>query len=143
MERTCARSRRCAIESVTALGATHETLHDAGCNGPPRRVSLVGLEPFLGERESLFITDKGDEHRVGSQFYDAADFPAWRCRYVDLYLNNNGVLQRLEQEEMDDTTYRRWDLEQAAKYPGRGTEGLGGIFKATGVIPFESGGGHA
>ena len=90
-------------------------------------------------RDSYFITDKGEEHRVGSQLYDAADFPAWRCRYVDVFLNNGGQLQRLQQEELDSDTYRRWDREQADKYPGRGIEGLGGIFKATGVIPFESG----
>jgi Lamin Tail Domain/CotH kinase protein len=93
-------------------------------------------------RESVFITDKGEEHRIGAQLYDTLDFPAWRCRYVDLYLNNGSVLQRLQQEEMDAITYQRWDREQAAKYPGRGTEGMGGIFKATGVIPFESGTGQ-
>jgi hypothetical protein len=93
----------------------------------------------FGGRESVFITDKGEEHRVGSQIYDALDFPAWRCRYIDLYLNNGGGIQRLQQEEMDEDTYRRWDREQADKYPDRGLEGLGGMFKATGVIPFENG----
>jgi hypothetical protein len=96
----------------------------------------------FGERESVFITDKGEEHRVGSQLYDAVDFPAWRCRYIDLFLNSGGPLQRLQQEELDEVAYRRWDREQAAKYPDRGTEGMGGIFKATGVIPFESGTGQ-
>lgn len=97
---------------------------------------------FEGGRESLFITDKGEEHRVGGMLYEAADLPAFRCRYVDLYQNGNARLQRLQQDEMDETTYRRWDREQAAKYPGRGTEGIGGFFKATGVIPFESGTGQ-
>jgi hypothetical protein len=96
---------------------------------------------FAG-RESVFITDKGEEHRIGSQLYDTLDFPAWRCRYIDLFLNGNGQQQRLQQEEMEDFNYRRWDLEQAAKYPDRGREGIGGIFKATGVIPFESGAGQ-
>lgn len=96
----------------------------------------------FNNRDSYFITDKGEEHRVGSQLYEAADFPAWRCRYVDVFLNNGGQLRRLQQEELDSDTYRRWDREQADKYPGRGTEGLGGIFKATGVIPFESGTGQ-
>ena len=52
-----ARTRRCPIESVTALGAAHETLHDAGCDGPPWRVNLVGLEPFLRQRKGLFADD--------------------------------------------------------------------------------------
>ena len=93
----------------------------------------------FNSRESYFITDKNEEHRVGSQLYDAADFPAWRCRYVDVFLNAGGQLQRLQQEELDKDAYGRWDEEQADKYPGRGTEGIGGIFKATGVIPFETG----
>jgi hypothetical protein len=97
---------------------------------------------FEGGRESIFVTDKGEEHRVGSQLYEAADLPSFRCRYVDLYMNGNGRLQRLQQEEMDETCYRRWDQDQAAKYPGRGVEGLGGIFKSTGVIPYETGAGQ-
>ena len=101
-----------------------------------------GYHPFEGGRGSVFITDKGDEHRVGTQFYDAANLPAWRCQYVNLYLNNNAVLQRLQQEEMDDTLYKRWTQEQAARFPGQSEEGLGGFFKATGVIPFETGTGQ-
>ena len=58
MDHTCARSCRCAIESVTALGAAHETLHDAGCDGPPWRVRLVGLEPFLRLCKGLFADDR-------------------------------------------------------------------------------------
>src|SRR6185503_8483277 len=75
--------------------------------------------------------------------YDAADFPAWRCRYVDLYMNANGLLQRLQQEEVDEVLYERWTREQAAKYPGTERQDPGGIFKATGVIPFENGSGQA
>jgi len=119
--------------------------HGSRYNRGPGRNSFKWQFPryhrFEG-RESVFITDKGEEHRVGSQLYDALDFPAWRCRYIDLFLNSNGQQQRLQQEEMDEFPYRRWDLEQAAKYPDRGTEGIGGIFKATGVIPFESGSGQ-
>src|SRR5258708_19860290 len=58
VDRACARSRRCAIESVTALGAAYKTLHDAGRDGPPRRMSLVGLEPFQRERKGLFADDR-------------------------------------------------------------------------------------
>jgi hypothetical protein len=97
---------------------------------------------FEGGRESIFITDKGEEHRVGTELYQAADLPSWHSRYVDLFMNSNGRLQRLQIEELDETAYRRWDQEQAAKYPGRGTDGVGGTFKSTGVIPFESGTGQ-
>jgi len=70
------------------------------------------------------------------------DFPAWRCRYVELYLNANPVLVRLQQEEVDEVLYERWAQEQAAKYPGTPVPDRGGIFKATGVIPFETGTGQ-
>lgn len=93
-------------------------------------------------RESVFITDKNEEHRVGAQLHEAADLPNWRCRYIDLYLNNNSVLRRLQQDEVDETLYQRWIQSQAAKYPDRPVETLGGIFKATGVIPFETGTGQ-
>jgi hypothetical protein len=119
--------------------------HGSRYNRGPGRNSFKWQFPryhrFEG-RESVFITDKGEEHRVGSQLYDALDFPAWRCRYIDLFLNSSGPQQRLQQEEMDEFPYRRWDREQAARYPDRGTEGIGGIFKSTGVIPFESGSGQ-
>src|SRR5262249_42270679 len=98
--------------------------------------------PFVEGRESVFITDKTEEHRVGSQFYDAADLPVWRCRYVDLYMNGNARLQRLQQEEMNDTIYQRSAREQATKYPGTPVEDVGGFFKATGVVQFETGAGQ-
>ena len=63
VDRACARSRRCPIESITALGATHEPLYDAGRDSPPWRVSLVGLEPFLREREGLFADDRRNGNR--------------------------------------------------------------------------------
>ncbi|HXJ74849.1 MAG TPA: CotH kinase family protein, partial [Candidatus Dormibacteraeota bacterium] len=117
--------------------------HGSRYNRSPGRNSwkwqFPRYHPFTDGRESVFITDKGEEHRVGSQFYDAMDFPSWRCRYVDVYLNNGGRLQRLQQEEMDDFTYGRWAKEQAQRYPGTAVEALGGFYKATGVIPFETG----
>ena len=94
--------------------------------------------PFDG-RESYFITDKGEEHRVGSQLYEAAGLPTWRCRYIDLYQNASARLQRLQQEEMDESLHRRWAAAQAAKFPGSPTEDVGEFYKATGVVPSEVG----
>lgn len=99
-------------------------------------------QKFVEGRESVFITDKNEEHRVGAQLYEAADFPHWRCQYIDLYLNNNNLLRRLQQDEVDETLYQRWIESHAARYPDRPRETLGGIFKATGVIPFETGTGQ-
>jgi Lamin Tail Domain/Bacterial Ig domain/CotH kinase protein len=98
---------------------------------------------LFGGREGIFVTDKNDLHRHGTIIYDAADLPPWRCRYVDLYLNTSGVLQRLEQEEYSEELYERWRDEQAAKYPNLPKPGRGQIYKSTGVVPFETGGGIA
>ncbi len=120
--------------------------HGSRYNRNPAETSLKWQFPrylrFEEGRESVFITEKTEEHRVGAQLYEAADFPAWRCRYVDLYLNNNALLRRLQQDEVDETLYERWIQDQAARYPGRPLETIGGIFKATGVIPFETGTGQ-
>src|SRR5260370_7000739 len=87
VECACARWRRCAIESVTAVGAAYETLHDAGRDGPPRRMSLVGLEPFLRERKGLFADDRrhGDRDPIPPRLLvagavasgNAATHPYW------------------------------------------------------------------
>jgi hypothetical protein len=63
MDRAGARSRRCAIEGVSALGATYETLHDARRDGPPRRVGLVSLESFLRKREGVIADDRRHGNR--------------------------------------------------------------------------------
>lgn len=90
-------------------------------------------------RTSYFETDKGDEHRLGSKPYDAVDLPMWRARYVDIYLNNDAMDPALEQEEVDKDAYRRWIDEQAAKHPDDPRQSLGETYKATGVVPYETG----
>ena len=93
--------------------------------------------PFNG-RQAFFETEKGDEHRLGTLLYAAAGLPAWRCRPVDVYLNGNGALPRLEQEELDRENYERWIEEQAAAHPGEPRQKLGENHKATGVVPYET-----
>ena len=96
--------------------------------------------PF-GGHAGVFETDKGEEHRLGSLLYDQADLPIWRCRYVDLYLNSDAKLTRLEQEELDDFIVGRWAGEQAAKRPGTPVEDVGETFKSEGIVPYETAGG--
>lgn len=95
----------------------------------------------LNGRSSFFETDKGEEHRLGSKLYDAANLPVWRCRYVNVYLNKRAVLTRLEQEEMDDDLYERWSEEQAALFPETPRPDIGDFFKSEGVVPYETGSG--
>jgi hypothetical protein len=49
----------------------------------------------------IFETDKGNDFIVGHNLFIEAGLPVSNVRYVDLYLNNNGVMQRLEQGEFD------------------------------------------
>ena len=97
----------------------------------PRYARLDGAEAF-------FFKDKGEDHRVAAQLYRAAGLPAFSSRYVDLYLNNNSVLQRLEVPEMDERHFEKFALAQAAKFPGTGVEPTGEFYKASGVVPFET-----
>jgi hypothetical protein len=120
----------------------HGSRYNRGAGRNSFKWQFPRYQRFEEGRESVFITDKNEEHRVGAQLYEAADSPAWRCRYIDLYLNNNALLRRLQQDEVDETLYERWIQDQAARYPNRPRETIGGIFKATGVIPFETGTGQ-
>lgn len=95
----------------------------------------------LDDMEALFLKDKGDDHRVGSALYRAAGLPSFTSRYVDLYLNTNTVLQRLEVPEMDDRHFERFALAEALRNPGTEVEKTGEFYKATGVVPFETGAG--
>ena len=116
--------------------------HGSRYRRDPSRQSYKWLFPryhrFAG-RENIFITDKGEEHRAGHGIFAAAGLPTARVRYVDLYLNSNPLLVRLEQEEMDDTLAARWAAEQAAVFPGTPREAVGEFYKSQGVIPGEVG----
>jgi hypothetical protein len=89
-------------------------------------------------RTSYFEADKGEEHRLASIIYAAADLPMWRSRYIDIYQNSDPLLTRLEQEEMEKDLDQRWSQEQAAKYPDRPAPGPGGFYKSEGVVPYET-----
>lgn len=89
------------------------------------------------EHESLFITDKDYQTEAGHAIFRAAGVPTSLTRWVDLYMNTNARLVRLEQEEQDDTVLRRFRWEQAtALHSTSETEELGEIYKAQGI--FES-----
>ena len=64
-----ARPRRRPIETVAALGAAHQALHDAWRNRAARRVLLVGLQALRGQGVGLFADDRrhGDLDPLGAR----------------------------------------------------------------------------
>ncbi|MFN0130351.1 MAG: lamin tail domain-containing protein [Verrucomicrobiales bacterium] len=95
----------------------------------------------LDGAEGMFFKDKGDDHLVGTRLYRAAGLPSFDARYVDFYLNNNSVRQRLQVPEMDERHFEKFAQAQARLFPGTEVEASGEFYKASGVVPFETAGG--
>jgi len=83
---------------------------------------------------SIFETDKGNDFVVGHGLFIDAGLPVSKVQYVDLYLNNNGVLQRLEQGEFDGALLDSYHLTQQELNPGAALEPSGEIYKSVGTI---------
>src|SRR6202023_356479 len=58
IDRAGARSRRCPVERVAAVGTGHQALHHTGHDRPARCVRFVGFQTLLGEGEGLLIDDR-------------------------------------------------------------------------------------
>ncbi|MHC1763520.1 MAG: lamin tail domain-containing protein [Verrucomicrobiia bacterium] len=82
----------------------------------------------------IFETDKGNDFIVGHGLFRAAGLPVSPVRYVDLYLNDRSVMQRLEQGEFDGDMLDAYHREQQALNPGSALEPSGEIYKAVGTI---------
>ncbi len=63
IDRARARSRRCPVERIAAVGTGYQALHHAGHDRTARGVRLVGCQRLLGEGEGLLIDDR--RHRNG------------------------------------------------------------------------------
>src|SRR5262249_45949070 len=83
---------------------------------------------------AIFETDKGNDFVVGHGLFRAAGFPVSSVRYVDLYLNNTGVMQRLEQGEYNREMLDAYHKAQQALNPGFALESSGEPYKSVGTI---------
>ena len=63
MDRASARSRRCPVERIAAVGTGYQALHHAGHDCTARCVRLVGGQTLLGKGKGLLIDDR--RHRNG------------------------------------------------------------------------------
>ncbi|MBI4659516.1 MAG: lamin tail domain-containing protein [Verrucomicrobia bacterium] len=82
----------------------------------------------------IFETDKGNDFIVGHNLFIEAGFPVSKVRYVDLYLNNLGVMPRLEQGEFDGEMLDAYHETQRRLNPGAPLEPTGEIYKCVGTI---------
>jgi len=82
----------------------------------------------------IFETDKGNDFIVGHNLFIEAGFPVSNVRYVDLYLNNMAVMQRLEQGEFDGDMLDVFHKAQQRLNPGAPLEPSGEIYKVVGTI---------
>lgn len=82
----------------------------------------------------IFETDKGNDFIVGHNLFIEAGFPVSNVRYVDLYLNDRAVMQRLEQGEFDGDMLDAFHKAQQRLNPGNSWEPSGEIYKAVGTI---------
>lgn len=89
--------------------------------------------PYLGT-DSIFETDKGNDFVVGHQLFINAGFPVSKVRYVDVYLNGNPAMQRLEQGEFNGDMLDEFHANQQAQNPGASREASGEIYKSVGTI---------
>src|SRR5262249_43936601 len=94
--------------------------HGSRYSRQPGRMSMKWKFPdyalFEG-RSGIFETDKRDYFIAGHGLFEAAGLPTSRLRHVDVYLNGNAVLDRLEQEENDNFMLERYHAEQHALNP--------------------------
>jgi hypothetical protein len=93
----------------------------------PRYRPMEGLE-------SVFVTDKTDVYAVANKLYGLAGLPYSSVRWVDWYLNNNALLVRLEQREMDGLFFEDFARAWHAANPGQPREETGEWYKAQGTM---------
>jgi hypothetical protein len=94
---------------------------------------------------SWLVADKGNDTVAGHGLFREAGLPTSVARWVDLYMNNNSSIRRLELEVNDDAMLERYHREQALLNPGLEIPPLGEIYKSKGLDgqegPYGSGNG--
>ena len=99
--------------------------------------------PF-NNQTAFYVTDKDYQTEAGHALFRAVGIPTSLTRWVDLYLNSNARLLRLEQEENDDRMLERVQTEQELLNPGSVGLEIGEVFKSVGTAegPYGEGNGR-
>ncbi|MBL9166584.1 MAG: lamin tail domain-containing protein [Verrucomicrobiales bacterium] len=95
------------------------------------KVELPAYKKLAGHN-TILILDKGTENMFGHQLFEALGFPTVRTRIVDLYLNNQGRVSRIEFEENDEEMLQRWADAEKVQNPDQPKPGTGLLYKASG-----------
>jgi len=93
--------------------------------------------PF-NNRSTLLVTEKGPDTEAAYGIFRAAGLPAPVTRWVDLYLNNQSRLTRLEIEDYNQDMLERYHSEQQLLNPGQPLEQPGEFYKSMGTIVAEN-----
>jgi len=88
----------------------------------------------LNGHSTLLILDKGTENAFGHRLFEDSRFPSCRVRPVDLYVNNQARVARLEFEEHDEDLLRRWAEEERIRNPNATGIGTGHLWKSSGLV---------
>lgn len=87
---------------------------------------------LFNEQRSLLVTGKNSKTADGHAIFREVGLPTARTRWVDLYMNSDPKLVRLELEEYDESMLKRFRDEQCRLHPDRPVEEPGDLFKAVG-----------
>jgi len=111
----------------------HGSRYNRGAGRNSFKWSFPRYQLFQGT-DAIFETDKGSDFVNGHGLFINAGLPVSKVRYVDLYLNNNAVMQRLEQGEFNGDMLDRYHEDQQPLNPGSALESSGEIYKTVGTI---------
>jgi hypothetical protein len=89
----------------------------------------------FNDQDTVLETDKGYDNVASYGIFRAAGLPAPNTRTINLYLNNNSSLSRLEIEDYDEHLLERYHQAQHALSPDLPLEKPGELYKSAGYIP--------
>ena len=89
----------------------------------------------FNDQDAVLETDKGYENVASYGIFRAAGLPAPHTRTINLYVNNNGAMARLEIEDYDEELLGKYHQAQHLLNPDQPLEIPGELYKSTGYIP--------
>ncbi len=111
----------------------HGSRYNRGAGSQSFKIFLPRYNP-LNNQSTLMVTDKGPDNEAAYALFRAAGLPAPVTTHVDLYLNNNSGISRLQIEDYNQHLLERYHLEQQLLNPGQPLEQPGELYKSMGTI---------
>jgi hypothetical protein len=89
----------------------------------------------FNEQDTVLETDKGDDNAASYGIFRAAGLPAPHTRTINLYVNSDRVMSRLETEDYDEELLQKYHRAQQLLNPDQPLETPGELYKSSGYIP--------